>query len=62
MKRTWVGMLVAFIAMFIMLVQNGASADNPKEDVAAAAAEAEVANPAKPAGKVTVQVDRKSVV
>ncbi|NLI33912.1 MAG: sulfite exporter TauE/SafE family protein [Deltaproteobacteria bacterium] len=61
MKRTWVGMLVAFIAMFIMLVQNGASADNPKEDVAAAAAEAEVANPAKPAGKVTVQVDKTSL-
>lgn len=61
MKRTWLGMLVALMAMFVMLVQNGAFADDPKENVAAPAAKAEAANPAKPAGKVTLQADKTSL-
>ncbi len=63
MKRTWLGMMVALIAMFIMLVQNGAFADKPKEKAAVPAvkgAKAEV-KPAEPAGKVTIQADKTAL-
>jgi uncharacterized protein len=65
MKRTWLGMLVALIAMFIMLVQNGAFAEKPKEKAAAPAAKAAPAKaevkPAEPAGKVTIQADKTAL-
>ncbi|HTF99871.1 MAG TPA: sulfite exporter TauE/SafE family protein [Nitrospirota bacterium] len=64
MKRTWLGMLVALIATFIMLVQNGAFAEKPKEAAKVAPAKAEAARPAEPAapaGKVTIQADKTSL-
>jgi uncharacterized protein len=65
MKRTWLGMVVALIAMFIMLVQNGAFAEKPKDKAAAPTAKAAPAKteakPAEPAGKVTIQADKTSL-
>ena len=63
MKRTWLGMMVALIAMFIMLVQNGAFADKPKEKAAVPAAKGAKADvkPAEPAGKVTIQADKTAL-
>jgi hypothetical protein len=60
MKRTWLGLLVAVIAMFIMLVQNGAFAEKPKEKAAPKAAKA-AAKTAEPAGTVTIQADKTSL-
>ncbi|MEM5787333.1 MAG: sulfite exporter TauE/SafE family protein [Syntrophobacteraceae bacterium] len=61
LKQRWLGLLVALIAMFVMLVQNGAFADNPGENDAAPAAKAEAAKPAGPTGKVTLQADKTSL-